>query len=615
MAMNLLQVKNATKQYGSKILFDGAGFSVNENEHIGVIGPNGAGKTTLFKVLTGQIDFDSGEIVKSNQLRLGYLEQESDWSLDASANEFLESNCVTPLWKLKKLGLELGLSEKHFADAMKLLSGGYRMRMKLLYLIGQEPNLMLLDEPTNFLDLESVIVLENFLQEFNGSFLLISHDREFLKRTTEATLEIEAGDIVKFPGHIEDYFEQKEIQRQMKLAEAANIEAKRKHMQDFVDRFKAKATKARQAQSRMKQLEKLERVEIKQLPTKARIKIPDPIHTGKESLFLENADIGYVNKKILSQVTLRLERGVHLGIVGVNGAGKSTLLKTLAGLIPTLNGDLKLGYQVQASYFSQHSSDQLNLEDTVLQALQSAAHADVLKQEILNVAGSLLFSGDAIEKKISVLSGGEKSRVALGQILLKKSPVLLLDEPTNHLDFDTVETLTEALKKYPGTVAVVSHDRGFIGRISTKILNIESGKASVYPGSYEEYVWSVQQRLLNVPDDKKTESEKVTAPIKEKASMIVDPFKGKSSFKKLQFEIKELEKQIKKGEATLDQATQKKAHIESQLTQPLRPDELKSLTTELSYLVVQIETIESDLLAAMEQLQVKKEELDKIDIH
>jgi ATP-binding cassette subfamily F protein 3 len=604
--MNLLQVKNATKQYGSKILFDGAGFSVNENEHIGVIGPNGAGKTTLFKVLTGQIDFDAGEIVKSNQLRMGYLEQESDWALDVSANEFLESNCLTPLWKLKKLGLELGLSESHFADAMRLLSGGYRMRMKLLYLIGQEPNLMLLDEPTNFLDLESVIVLENFLQEFNGSFLLISHDREFLKRTTEATLEIEAGDIVKFPGHIEDYFEQKEIQRQMKLAEAANVEAKRKHMQDFVDRFKAKATKARQAQSRMKQLEKLERVEIKQLPTKARIKIPDPVHTGKESLFLENADIGYFNKKILSQVTLRLERGVHLGIVGVNGAGKSTLLKTLAGLIPTLKGELKLGYQVQVSYFSQHSSDQLNLEDTVLQALQSAAHSDVLKQDILNVAGSLLFSGEAIEKKIKVLSGGEKSRVALGQILLKKSPVLLLDEPTNHLDFDTVETLTDALKKYPGTVAVVSHDRSFIGRISTKILNIESGKASVYPGSYEEYVWSVQQRLLSLTDDRKVEVEKITVTTKEKIETAHDPFKGKSSLKKLQFEIKELEKQIKKDEAKLEQAIQKKASIEAQLTQALGPVELKSLTTELSYLVVQIENLESELLLSMEQLQNKK---------
>lgn len=218
--MNLLQLYNATKQYGSKVLFDRAGFSVNENEHIGVIGPNGAGKTTLFKILAGEDSLDSGEITKANQLRIGYLEQESDWTLTQVAESFLTEKCIKPIWDLKQIGTGLGLTERHFQRPLSELSGGYRMRMKLVYLIGLEPDLMLLDEPTNFLDLESILALEKFLQDYKGAFLLISHDREFLRRTTEHTLEVEGGEITKFPGHIDDYFEQKEELQRLQLQQA-----------------------------------------------------------------------------------------------------------------------------------------------------------------------------------------------------------------------------------------------------------------------------------------------------------------------------------------------------------------------------------------------------------
>jgi ATP-binding cassette, subfamily F, member 3 len=267
--MNLLQLYNASKQYGAKILFDNAGFSINEGEHVGVIGPNGAGKTTLFKAIVGLEQLDSGEITKANNLRIGYLEQESDWNVDINAEDFLKENCIKPIWELKQIGLGLGLQEYHFAGKLSQLSGGFRMRMKLLYLIGLEPDLMLLDEPTNFLDLESILALESFLQDHKQAFLLISHDREFLRRTTEYTLEVEAGDIVKFPGHIDDYFEQKAELQKVLAAKAAQIENKRKQIQDFVDKFRAKATKARQAQSRLKSLDRLEKIEIKQLPARA----------------------------------------------------------------------------------------------------------------------------------------------------------------------------------------------------------------------------------------------------------------------------------------------------------------------------------------------------------
>src|SRR6185312_8494417 len=288
--------------------------AINEGEHVGVIGPNGAGKTTLFKVLVGQESLDSGQVTKTQGLRIGYLEQESEWSLDLSSEEYLEQNCTKPIWDLKQIGKTLGLFEEHFQSPLRALSGGYRMRMKLLYLIGVEPHLMLLDEPTNFLDLESILALENFLQGYRGAFLLISHDREFLRRTTESTLEVESGNVTKFPGHIDDYFEQKAQLRGILEAQAANNDAKRKQVQDFVDRFGAKATKARQAQSRIKQLEKMEVIEVKPLAVRARIQIPEPVHTGKEILSYENASFGYPNKTVLTQINLRLERGSRLGV-------------------------------------------------------------------------------------------------------------------------------------------------------------------------------------------------------------------------------------------------------------------------------------------------------------
>ncbi len=597
--MNLLQLQSGSKQYGTKTLFDRASFAINEGEHIGVIGPNGAGKTTLFKIIVGQESLDTGLFTKSQSLRIGYLEQESEWALDSSAEEYLQASCSKPIWELKQLGLNLGLTEAHFAKPLHELSGGYRMRMKLLYLIGQEPNLMLLDEPTNFLDLESVLALERFLQDYSGAFLLISHDREFLRRTTEATLEVESGDITKFPGHIDDYFEQKAQLREVLAAQAANLDAKRQHMQDFVDRFRAKATKARQAQSRLKQLEKMDVIELKDLPVRARIKIPPPTHTGREVLALNAAALGYPGKTILSHVTLRLERGAHLGVVGHNGAGKSTLLKTLAGQLPVLSGRLDWGYQVSLSYFSQHVADQLNLKDTVLQSLQHTAHREVHAQDILNMAGSLLFSGDDVHKPVSVLSGGEKSRVALGQILLRRSPLLLLDEPTNHLDFDTVEAMTEALRQYEGTVIVVSHDRSFIGRIASKILEIRDGRAEIYPGTYAEYVWSLQRgALAERASEVGAQLSKAQGP---KASINASA-NTKEQRKQLQTQIKTLQRQIANQEKSLTALLLKRDHLTGAMVAS-PGDGMAQIAKDLAQCTNEIDKTEQQMLDDMEALE------------
>ncbi len=608
MGITLLQLQDGHKAFGSKILFDQATFAINEGEHVGVIGPNGAGKTTLFKILVDQEHLDEGIVTKSQQLRLGYLEQESDWNIAEKVEEYLDKNCITPLWELKQFGIKLGLTERHFQSHLKELSGGFRMRVKLLYLIGQEPNLLLLDEPTNFLDLETLLVLESFLQEYKGAFLLISHDREFLRRVTDHILEVESGDIVKFAGNLDDYFEQKAMLAELLQKQALSQAAKKKSIMDFVTRFGAKATKARQAQSRLKALEKMETIEIKAAPTHSHIHIPPASATGKVILEIENADCGYGDKVILKNVSLRLERGNHLGIVGLNGAGKSTLLKSLGEQIPLLKGSIKWGHQVSLSYFAQHTPEALNPEHTVIEAMATLAHKDVIQQDILNIAGSLLFSGDAIHKKVKVLSGGEKSRVALGQILLQKSPLLLLDEPTNHLDFDTVEALTGALEKYEGTIVTVSHDRGFIGRVANKILEVNHGQLTLYPGTYDEYVWSLQKGFLS---ERVFNDEATRKPTSGQTSDEAPKFNYKEERKRIEGLIKKALKLIEDSDKRITSLSTKRDSLNESLISGAATNSAAT-AKELHEISGQIEDLENQMLQAMEDQHQYEQELKNL---
>lgn len=596
---------------------------MNVGEHIGVIGPNGAGKTTLFKVLAGLDEFDSGQIVRSHKLRLGYLAQEEmGEDLSRRAEDVLREVSQRPLWEMLELGQGLGLLPVHFASPLRELSGGYRMRVKLLCLLAQEPNLLLLDEPTNFLDLESVLTLERFLVDYEGAFLLISHDREFLRRVTDHTLEIEQGEATKFPGNLDDYFEQKEQLRRILEAQAAQQADQRARIEDFVARFGAKATKARQAQSRLKRLEKMEKIEIKKLPTRARIRLPLPQRTGREVLRLEKGELGYPDRTILRDMDLRLERGQHIGVVGFNGAGKSTLLKTLAGRLPLKSGQLAWGADVRVAYYAQHVADELRLDQSVWQSLSESAPHDLPQQDVLDLAGALLFSGDAIQKPIRVLSGGEKSRVALGKLLLQRCPLLLLDEPTNHLDFDTVEALTEALRAYEGTVVVVSHDRSFISRVATQILEIDEGRARVYPGTYDEYVWSLERGAF------RREQEKAQAQARAQAQsqsqfLAQDQAAGEDRAKsstssggggsglaghtdiseaKLKALKREAERQQLKLEVKLQQAEVKARDVEAQLGQAT-PHELAGLAEALREATEDVAQLEEELLSVMTQLE------------
>lgn len=539
---NLLQLKNGTKNYGPRSLFDQASFSIDAGEKVGVIGPNGAGKSTLFRILIGEESLDSGDITKASGLRIGYLAQEDRWDGDETVEAYLSSQSLTPIWDLKRMAPSFGLDLAHFDRPVRSLSGGYRMRVKLLHLVASQPDLMMLDEPTNYLDLETLVVLENFLQSTNHAFLLITHDREFLRRTTDHVLEVEAGQMTKYAGTIDDYFEQKALLHEQLSKAAVTAASKRKEILDFAARFGAQATKARQVQSRLKALDRMETIEVRQLPTTAKIRLPEPVRTGKSVISMSDGELGYGEKVVLQNLNLELNRGDHLGIVGVNGAGKSTLLKALAGELSPLTGRLAFGLNVEVAYFAQHVAEKLQPDDTVLEAMGEYAHADIGRQDILDLAGSLLFSGDDVNKKIRVLSGGEKSRVALGQILLKRASCLLLDEPTNHLDFHTVEALTQALATYSGSVVIVSHDRGFVRRTASKILEIRNGRAEFYPGTYDEYVWSVQKGALSNRDAGPL--DEIVEKLAEAVAADGAKFNFKESKKQLEKDLKSCEKEM-----------------------------------------------------------------------
>lgn len=489
----LLQTDKLSKAHGLHVLFEDATLSFAEGQKIGLIGRNGAGKSTFLHVLTGEEKPDGGTVTHTPQLRIAYLKQLSEFKTDETVLGFLMRQSGKEEWFCSKTAASFDIKKEKLDAKIASLSGGWQMRVKLAALLCQEPNFLLLDEPTNFLDLNTQLLLEAFLRDWNGAFLIVSHDREFLQNTCTHTLELEHGKFTLFPGDIETYLEYKEEQLAFNIKYNQKIETEKKKLLSFVERFGAKASKASQAQSKMKQMRKLKTIEIKHRLKTVKIVIPKIEARKTFAVKAKDLSIGYDGRVIADDIEFEIDRGQKVALLGENGAGKSTLLKTLAGQIEKIGGTFAWNNRTTFVYYDQHSADHLYPQETIELYLKRMMAQDLLPEVLLRMASNFLFSKDDLEKPIALLSGGERSRLVLAGILLQRPDVLLLDEPTNHLDLETVEALGTALKNWNGTVIFVSHSRTFVNLLATRILEVRAGKVRAFPGSYEEYVYALQQ--------------------------------------------------------------------------------------------------------------------------
>ncbi len=491
----LLQCRGVGKHYGSVRVLEDATAAFGERMKVGVIGRNGAGKSTLCRILIGAEEADEGEVVRARDLRLGAIEQHDPWTPGETVMGFLLRSTGREEWTCGRAAARFALKHEILETAVDSLPGGFRTRVKLAAMVSMEPNFLVLDEPTNFLDLSTQLLLEEFLEEFPGGALLVSHDREFIKRTCDHTLEVERAELTLFPGPLETWFEFKEEQVALAKRTNAAVLQKKAQLQEFVDRFGAKNTKATQAKSKMKEMARLETIQIEHsLPT-ARIRIPPAEPRKGIAYSLQDLGIGYPGKKVASHIHLDIERGAKVAIVGDNGQGKTTLLRVLAGELEPLAGRVKRGHGVDASYYAQHVYQSLDARDTVLSHIERDAAFGQTRQDSLAMAGSFLFCNEDVDKPVTVLSGGERARLCLAGLLMRARPVLLLDEPTNHLDFETVEALGAALRRFDGTVVFISHDRTFVSMVATEILEVDGGRVRRRPGSYGDYVADLDRRV------------------------------------------------------------------------------------------------------------------------
>ncbi len=520
----MLTLSGLSKAFADRTLFEEATLQVNRGDRIGLVGANGAGKSTLFNLILGEDTPDAGSVLLDRNTTLGYLPQETAPAGDESVLEL--ATAISPEFvalkhdlakaeagheahaedfhelqaRFESLGgyqLEpraktilrgLAFRDRDFDRPARTMSGGWVMRAHLARLLVQQPDLLMLDEPTNHLDLEALRWLQEYLKGYPGAILLISHDREFLNQLVGSIVEIRNRRLQRYRGTYDEFLVQRDAQATQLQAAYENQQREIARLQAFADRFRAKASKAAQAQSKLKQIERMDRIEAPEEGTsRPHIRFPQPVRSGRRVLSMVDVHHAYGELVVYKGLNLELERGQRLVLVGPNGAGKSTLLKLMAGVLPVQLGTRETGLNVHTAYYAQYRVEMLNPAHTVLEAASDLAEP-VAEQAVRTMLGSFLFTGDDVFKPVSVLSGGEKSRLALARMLLNPPNLLLMDEPTTHLDMNSIEALIQAMKPYEGTLAFISHDVYFIRQIAQQVLHVQDGHLHLYPGDYDYYL-------------------------------------------------------------------------------------------------------------------------------
>jgi len=614
----MLSINDLSLQYGSKHIFRTVSAQIHSGDRVGLAGVNGSGKSTLLKIMCGLQEVDPGIVSRASWFSVAYLAQEVSVEL-GSRTLFAEAETAFDEVLVQQEELErlsdqlavldpsspaidgllarqgdlqlaldgcdvfrirpqiervlfgLGFSASDLEREVLSFSGGWIMRLMLAKLLLKKPAL-LLDEPTNHLDLDSLTWLEDFLQQYQGAMIIISHDRSFLDRVTSITWELSLGRLSVFRGNYSHYLVEKALRLELERSAYDNQQAMIRQSEKFITRFRSKSTKSRQVQSRVKQLDKLERIELSETDRAIRFNFPPAAPSGRDVLTLEGVHKRYHDQTIFDKVSFSLQRGDKLGVVGVNGAGKTTLLKIMAGVEPA-EGQIKPGHNVILSYFGQHQAQELPGELTILDTVYHTA-VDMSITQVRSLLGAFLFSGDEVEKKVQVLSGGEKSRVALAKMLVRPANLMLLGEPTNHLDMSSQEILQEAMAQYEGTIIVVSHNRFFVNSFVNKVLEIRDGKATIFEGNIDDYL---ERRRL---ENSERSGQQAQARVEAQAHKVDNPDEGQASDKKGQRKQRAQERQLltrklgpwkkksDEAEREIDKQEARKAELEALMADP-----------------------------------------------
>ncbi len=595
----MLSISNLSFYFGSRPLYEDVSLHIKPKDKIGLIGANGTGKSTLLRLIVGEYTPDEGEISKSNDCTIGFLNQDllsyqsEDSILTVAMQAFERQNVLQKqienvlhemetnyrdelVDKLAKLQEEfealdgytiqskteeilegLGFNTADLQKPLKNFSGGWRMRVMLAKLLLAKPSLLLLDEPTNHLDLPSIQWIENYLENYEGAVIIVSHDRQFLDNAAKTIVEVSRRELNVYAGNYSFYLEEKALRAEIQKSSFENQQTKIKQTERFIERFKAKASKSKQVQSRVKALDRLDLIEdVVDETAKVNFRFNFTQMPGRNILDLKEISKSYGDLKILEKTNAIIERGDKIALIGANGKGKSTMLRIIAGTEP-IGGERTLGYNVLMGFFAQHQLESLNVENTLLDELKECGSTKT-ETELRNVLGCFLFSNDDVFKKIKVLSGGEKSRVALAKTLISQANFLMLDEPTNHLDIQSVNILMQALEQYEGTFVAISHDRHFISQIANKIWYIEDHQLKEYPGTYNEYIYWQSQK-----DQSKT-SVSPSKAVKPAASKEVKNTAAPAN----KNNKKEIQTTLTKSEEKITLLEQKIVSIEKDLANP-----------------------------------------------